>query len=413
MGKKHLLVSAVAALVFVSIEAGDAVASPKVDRTVRNIEMTLNNCAIDQYWDGNAIKPGVSAEVTNGWLHSCVSNLNRAIGYYNSLNMIERMSPGVVSKDIKGRLDSYQKFAKAAQGNQQVAAASAQASQNVCMMFGNMTSDAKTKYVEHLINVQQDKNHYIVPDDFPKTKEAADAVQKLCTDNPALAQLGSNSCPMYRTNGSGADWCSAAAKQKELLGMLLASYASRNLSNIQMNPDKFEEYEGWFRVNGKVEYKSMFTVSDDEKKSLAKALAKPIEIIGDTSQLNAIYDQIAKSREPLRKKVDQFAPTWTIKAMGTSKHYSQDLARKTVLAWHPSAKIVKNFMDNAGYHIDRNALGVPVARRIYGGIIFQVPGEPWCQYRTFRAREEYKSGNSYHKTNQILMDNLRFQSCKN
>ena len=72
------------------------------------------------------------------------------------------------------------------------------------------------------------------------------------------------------------------------------------------------------------------------------------------------------------------------------------------------------FMYNiSGYHIDRNALGVPVARRIYGGIIFQVSGEPWCQYRTFRAREEYQGGNSYHKTNQILMDNLRFQSCKN
>ncbi|GEM_PF-1750457 len=413
MHKRQITLMTVSALAFGVFMTSEATASPKVDRTVRNIEMTLNNCSIDQYWDGNAIKPGVPAEATNGWLQSCQANLNRAIGYYNSLGMMERMSPTVLAKDIKGRLDSYQKFAKAAQGNQQVAAASAQASQNVCMQFGNMINDPKTKRVENLLQRQQDETMYIMPENFPKAKEAAVEVSRICKENPALAQLGNRSCPMFRSQYSGADWCAAAEKNQELLGKLLQTYARQILADKGLGggPDKLVSNEGFLRVNDKFEYKNLSSVSDAEKQQLTKELAKPIEAIGDPSQMNGVYEAIAKSREVMKKKVDELAPTWSVKGVTSNKHYAQGLANNVIKKWHPNAKVIKNFMDNGGYHIDRNALGVPVARRIYGGIVYQVPGEPWCQFRFYGAREEYKGNGAYAKTSGLTIDEIRFQSC--
>jgi hypothetical protein len=416
MYKKIMASLTVTAMCICSIVVVEAAASPKVDRTVRNIKMTLNNCAIDQYWDGNAIKPGVLAEVTNGWLHSCVSNLNRAISYYNSLNAMERMSPSVVSKDIKGRLDSYQKFAKAAQDNQQVAAASAQAAQNTCMTFGQFANVPKTKEIERLAIVQATgSGPYIVPKDFEPLKQAAEKAHKICTENPAIAKLGDNSCPMYRINGNGAEWCSAAANYKKLMPELLFAYAKANLTKI---PDKPEiivdwQHQGWLRVNGKAEYERLFTVTEDEKAELAQKLASPVEIIGDPSVLNKVYDIIAQEREPFKKKIDEYAPTWKTTNISNTKSYLQNIAREIIMDWHPKAKIIKNFISSTGYQVKRNELGVIIDRRLHGGIVYQLPGEPWCQYRVYSTREPYNGNNSYGKGTHYNIDMVRFQSCKN
>ena len=76
-----------------------------------------------------------------------------------------------------------------------------------------------------------------------------------------------------------------------------------------------------------------------------------------------------------------------------------------------STKVIKAAGTKGGWSVKKNALGVPLYRDRFGWILFQVPGEPLCQLRTFYISEEYV-GRKPKKDKDVGFARLRWQKCR-
>lgn len=402
--------------------SAEAQADAKLDRTVRNIESALANCDVDQYWDGSAIKPGTPPQALHSWLRSCKSNLNRAIGYYNGLTPQERNSSEVTSRGIKERLQKAVAFGKAAEGSQQTSKVNEQQMLEQCRSFKTVRMSKEMSQMGPLVQLYKNPNAQTAwaqnVEGITAVKNAALAAQKACADHPEFAQLDDRICSrIYGADGAAA-WCQAAGKVQELLPKAVMNHMLISVEHLEnhrlgiSDPKNLDKKEGWLSVEGPVEYKKHLYFSEAAQKEFLGKYEKLFTAAGASQLDPALIEKMTKMRDELRKRVDELAPGYSMPPHSSAGHYSTDLARKKIQRWHPSAKVLKAVVVRNEYSIYKNELGVPKYRDRGGYILFQLPGEPWCQLRSFVASEDYQGGGSYQKTSDVMINSVRFQSCK-
>lgn len=69
------------------------------------------------------------------------------------------------------------------------------------------------------------------------------------------------------------------------------------------------------------------------------------------------------------------------------------------------------FMDEAGWTIEKNGLGVPLNRFRSGQLIFKRPAFKFCEQRTFSYNEVHQGGGSYAKGAVKILSAVRLVSC--
>ena len=210
------------------------------------------------------------------------------------------------------------------------------------------------------------------------------------------------------------DICAAAGDPQKTLGevaMRLIEWKQRH-SQADAPPTVawFRDKEGWLPATGVVEYATFFTVPEEDKQQIRAEVDAAFEAAGVTppEDVSMLWESRAAYREGLKKVVDATASEWKI-TLDKCKGYTCKLAEKSVKKEQKKAKIKKTYQRE--WKIVKNALDVPVKRYLDMWVIYQLPGEPYCQVRSTTAYEDYKGGGKYQKTKGVGWGFVRFQKC--
>ncbi|MBI5610296.1 MAG: hypothetical protein HY902_15570 [Deltaproteobacteria bacterium] len=81
---------------------------------------------------------------------------------------------------------------------------------------------------------------------------------------------------------------------------------------------------------------------------------------------------------------------------GKNRDKALEGAAKSALAKiYPKVSVPAAWMDEAGWTVEQNSLGVPLRRFRSGQLVYRVAGDPWCLQRTFNWVETHMGGGKY------------------
>ena len=210
------------------------------------------------------------------------------------------------------------------------------------------------------------------------------------------------------------DICAAAGDPQKTLGevaMHMIEWRQRHSQTDELPTlEWFRWKEGWLPSTGAIEYATFFSVSEEHKQKIRAEVDEVFEAAGvaPPEDLSMLWASRAKYDEALKAVVDSTAGEWKI-TFGKCKGYTCKLAEKSVKKAQKKAKIKKTYQRE--WKIVKNALDVPVKRYLDMWVVYQIPGEPYCQVRSTTAYEDYKGGGKYQKTTGVGWGFVRFQKC--
>ena len=130
------------------------------------------------------------------------------------------------------------------------------------------------------------------------------------------------------------------------------------------------------------------------------------------AQPEAASDPIAEQLKQLSAVVDQVAPQLKFSAAGPHDAGLETRAKVSLTKIFPQAKVRGTVMDEAGWTIEKNGLGVPLSRFRSGQIVFARPETKWCLQRTFNYVEQYAGGGTYAPGPQVnILPMTKFVTC--
>jgi len=326
----------------------------------------------------------------------------------------------VQAKRLGQRLESYSAFAQQAAGLVQGAAANKQANLELCRKFKAMKAAPAHAGVDHLLAVLKNPNAQTFwcqkAEDIAKVKAAAQAAAAACASNPDIAKLPDKGCSQIAMAENPGSWCLAATKAPDLLRQAVSNYLAHEVE-VEMarkniaKPEEVERHDGFTNFEGPVEWKKDLVFSDKALDDFRSRYAKILEAAGIKELDPAFVARLSEMRDKLRETVERLAPQWKLPESG-GKHYGVPLAEKKIKSWHPKAKILKAFIGSADWIITKNAVDLPKYRDRSGYILFELPGEKYCQLRTFMVSEDYQGGGKFQPAGDVRIGSVRFQNCK-
>lgn len=210
---------------------------------------------------------------------------------------------------------------------------------------------------------------------------------------------------------SRADICIAAADPKKTLTAVAQRTIEHQIDKRTKMPtvESFRADEGWIQVEGEVRYATHFQVSAAAKtERTAKATemyaAAGIPVPADLSMLWA-NDQARL--DALKAAVDATAAEWKLdgdKCQGYACKMAENAVKK-------SAKAKVKRVTGSSWKVVADP-GKHVYRYMGMYVIYQVPGEPFCQARSATANEMYQGGGKYQKASNLQWGYVRFQKCQ-
>lgn len=211
----------------------------------------------------------------------------------------------------------------------------------------------------------------------------------------------------YRVDGvTPADLCADALASTELLQKVVLDAIPE--LNVGKAPtlEELRAREGWIPTTEKFDFNAHLRLDDADRprllakvKPLFEAAGVPVpETIPTFAAAKAYYDAY-------RASVEALAPTLTTPGKAC-KGYWCAMAKKSLLEWHPKAKILKNNMDDT---IHAKSTGGRVTEAYLNGfLLYRLPGETWCQLRAWTVTESAGQG----KAKGIPLYYVRIQQCK-
>lgn len=168
--------------------------------------------------------------------------------------------------------------------------------------------------------------------------------------------------------------------------------------------------DGWLHYTNPVAYPTMFQVSQAEKDKYSSEVIEwyTAAKVTPPADLSALWSTHQADLDSLKAAVDATATEWKITHEPCTGWTCAE-AQKQVKNAHPKAQIKKSY----GRHWVIEKRGVlPVARSMTVQVLFQQPGEPYCQLRAVVLNEDYKGGGKYQRTKRSTWGFVRLQRCK-
>jgi hypothetical protein len=209
-------------------------------------------------------------------------------------------------------------------------------------------------------------------------------------------------------------WCKTAADAPSLIRAAVLNHARRMIGSVGSSTiqslDEFRQSEGWLTFEGPVEFARRFELGTSGNAAVMQNVSRLLASAGIENAEQALWGDQKERLDALKQVVLETAPDWPMPQSQTDS-YATALAEKQVRSMHPQAKIRRALISRANYKIHTNALGVPDRRTLPGYVLFELPGEPFCQLRSFTLTEQYSGGGSYQPASAVRFGYVRFQSC--
>ena len=396
-------------------QSADAL-SPRGRGYLRNMQVAMRNVKKDlKLFDGKAIVAGASRSRLESLKRTIISNLNRALRYWNRLSAGDRRDAQV--RKVGATIDERTHYAKALEKAMRSMGKASAAADKACRDFEKEAmKSVKRKRMVSLVWLLGDKGKvtYTTAEQVSETMAAAKKIAAFCA-KPKYKGVGKVGCRWMKISGRDRDpsaWCEAAAKAKSLVAQGVMNFAAHKAkvgSRLGPDPDKLAKRDGWLMFEGPVTYKSHLYFGEAAKKRLLDKLGPMFKAAGmDGAKDPKLWASQKAAVDTLRAKVDELAPSWKpYRTVG--KSYGCRHAKRIIKKWHRKARIKKVGLKYKKWNIRKNALKRPIDRSRQGVIIFKIPGEKWCQARSWVITEKYKGGGRYAKAKGVAIGYVRFQ----
>ncbi len=412
-------------LFLLSTHTANAQMSPAGQRAFRNASTAMDNVQKTDLFDGKQLKPGARLDSCKSYLRSSGENLARAINSYKAIPENERKLPEVVA--LGRRIEEMRVYLLAMDAVVKSLEQTVKGADDQCRAFQKEVMDTPTRLtMGQLVGAMEHPGSMEIfrPEDVKQVLETASKVKAAC-EKPEYRDVGKTGCSWLKIGGNDqnpAAWCEAAGKAPELVKQAVLTFVKKDIERMSAalipTPERFQSDEGYLTTppfEKAVTFKNL--MFDDAFKGRLVERYKPLfesaGIAGVTD--DALYAPYIKALDALRAVVEKTADTWKLPPP-KSGMYAVDMAQKQIVKWYQEeVKVVvavkKAFMILDEWTIEKNALGVPLRRYRSGFVVFQVPGEKYCQVRSFTATEEYTGGGNYQKASGVRFGFPRFQKC--
>ena len=210
-----------------------------------------------------------------------------------------------------------------------------------------------------------------------------------------------------------ADWCAAAAKREELgktLAMNTAAGPATGFSqSITELKTALEKREGFLTTDLTPVRRALFDraafvkEASEQHKDLLAAAGVPASA--------GLPQVLQKSIDELMAEVDRLAPRWKWPAGGPRDAAVEALGRRQVGKEYPGAVVRATVMQDPGFTIRKNRLGIPLSRDKDGFILYKMAAEKLCRQQSFKYTEVYSGAGSYQPSSGVKLNYIRFLAC--
>jgi hypothetical protein len=211
------------------------------------------------------------------------------------------------------------------------------------------------------------------------------------------------------------DLCVAPADPKKTL----TDVALRTVERLQFSAGSSESWltylknkEGWHSTTEPAEYATHFKVSDKVKKKMTADATGIFKAAGIDvpSDLSSLWAKQQASLDELKAAVDQTAAEWKLDVPKCA-NYGCKIAEREILKAHKKAKIKRVLSTNNFKIVNNQSTNVPDSQYTSIRVVYQLPGEPYCQARQTTLSEKYKGGGKYQKAVATQWGFVRWQDC--
>jgi len=120
---------------------------------------------------------------------------------------------------------------------------------------------------------------------------------------------------------------------------------------------------------------------------------------------------LAGQLEALQRKVDEVSANTPAPTTGQHDAALEGKARAALKAELPEATPKATMMQDAGWTVEKNGLGVPLERYRLGYVVFKRPAFKACEQRSFVYRETHQGGGTYAPGAAVIQAQVRFVTC--
>lgn len=393
--------------------------SPEAQSSIQNANVKVRE-AMTSYLDIGKNAPYSSA--TESKLNTTNRQIQGAIRFYNQMSEADR-------KRTPGGLAMFQnilnilRFVEDTQDRWQREQKEAEALRGTCVSQRDALKSGLRHMIEIGVNGRLQSRGSIQEaawlQEIDADLKAADALVAQC-NNPEQMKVfaacytevsGPESLTHFYKENDPEAWCMVAPKMRSLLieeAILTAQWRASTLSTASSVENRADS-DGWVSSDSLTTFETQFTLNPQQRQTMIDPIKPIFEALGMDD--NAFEDAFAPLEESLKKQGnDVLANAPSIQRMkGPSTFYGVDLAKAQVQRALPGSQIVTG-SSYGEWSVTKNALGTPLYRDRNGWVMFQVPGDEYCQERSFHASEKW-TGSGYARDKSVSFSNVRWLPC--
>lgn len=399
--------------------------SPAGQRAYRNAVIAMDNVKKNpELFDGVQLTPNARLDRCASYLKSSFENLNRAIDAYKSIPPEDKKNQDV--QKLALQMADMQKYLRAMAQQVIELEQKMKNADNQCRAFQNeaMSPPRRSVMVQLVTAMENPENFELyTPDDVKMYMAAAQEIKTICA-KPEYRDVGKEGCSWLKIGGNRenpAAWCEASGKALDLIRQAVLRAIRKNIereASLLPTPEKLMQNDGFLgapQFEGPITFKDRLVFGDFYRQRAREQFRELLSLLQIAEIPEAFFEPYIKALDALRAAVEKTADNWKLPAPKPDT-YGVSLARQQVVKWYQeqskiSAAVKKAFMSTDSWEIEKNELGVPLNRYQGGFVVLQVPGEKYCQVRSFTLREEYAGSGKYQKASGVRFGFPRFQKC--
>ena len=405
----------------------------KDNASIADVDLILKKASAhveNGIFDGKKIIDGANSTKVRLYFNTMHSYHESAVKSWNRVSKKGKLKPA--SKNVFPRLQKFDQYytslrqAYTLYGQQQKTVQQRSttnkvtrlADQKICIKFRNQISPQDRQRMQSLVSLQRGSIQHYFQDvkSINQQRETIKRVATICAQ-PEFSHTDQVCLALDPVNRSvEADYCNVPKHEQAILQRAAKNYAVKLMKMLgaskKFDMAKFRKKQGWVQLEGPVSWDSL---GKDEKTSkiLYKRVKPVFEAVGlnGTEAIDGIQKQNSKNAQ-LAAAIKQLASTWKLPGDACNGNPCE-LAEETLEKWYPKAEVITLKQKQKNWIVvDDDIKKIPDFRYRSGWALLRVPGDPFCQLRSWTVNEKYSGGGSYQTPNRANIGYVRWQTCK-
>jgi hypothetical protein len=403
-------------------EKKDNDALESIERILKKASDNVNK----DLFDGKAVVSGANPADIRLYNDTMQGYFNNAANVWNGISKAGMASPR--AQKLLPHLQNFEKytqslklaiteFSKQQQSVQKQGNANKLEQQKTCINFRNQISPQDRQELQSLVSLQRGSTLIFYQDvnEIEQSRQTIKRLKDICS-KPELSDIEHACLSLDPVNRPiEADYCKVPNHEVEILQQGAKNYAVKLMgmtgASKPFDSADFKKKEGWVSLEGAVTWDSL-SKSEKTSELLLKRVKPVFEAVGlnGADDIDALQKQNTKNAQ-MEDAIRQSAADW--KTPGESCNGEPcKLAKRTIQKYYPNGDVVEVRQKQENWVIvEKEIQKIPDYRYRSGWVLVRVPGDPFCQLRSWTVEEKYSGGGSYQAQDDARIGYVRWQNC--